>query len=73
VLLLIDETRGREEAERHHIQTTETLGVLDAAAGSGLLELPHALEALLETNFHASPRIIQRLLDGDSRRRQAGK
>jgi predicted nucleic acid-binding protein len=50
VLLLIDETRGREEAERHHIQTTGTLGVLDAAAGAGL-----------------------RLLDGDLRRRRAGK
>jgi predicted nucleic acid-binding protein len=53
--------------------TTGTLGVLDAAAGAGLLELPRALEALLETNFHVSPRIIQRLLDGDLRRRRAGK
>jgi predicted nucleic acid-binding protein len=71
VLLLIDENRGREEAERHNIQTTGTLGVLDAAAGAGLLELPRALEALLGTNFHVSSKIIQRLLDSDLRRNRA--
>jgi predicted nucleic acid-binding protein len=70
VLLLIDENRGREEAERHNIPTTGTLGVLDAAAGAGLLELPRVLEALLGTNFHVGPKIIQRLLDGDLRRKQ---
>jgi predicted nucleic acid-binding protein len=70
VLLLIDENRGREEAERHNIPTTGTLGVLDAAAEAGLLDLPQALEALLGTNFHVSPKIIRRLLDGDLRRKQ---
>jgi predicted nucleic acid-binding protein len=73
VLLLIDENRGREEAARRNIQTTGTLGVLDAAAGMGLLELPRALELLLGTNFHVSQRIVQRLLDGDLRRKRAGR
>jgi predicted nucleic acid-binding protein len=71
VLLLIDENRGREEAQRRNIQTTGTLGVLDAAAGMGLLDLPRALEALLRTNFHVSQRIVQRLLDADRQRKEA--
>jgi predicted nucleic acid-binding protein len=71
VLLLIDENRGREEAQRRNIQTTGTLGVLDTAAAMGLLELPSALEALLRTNFHVSQRIVQRLLDGDRQRKKA--
>ena len=73
VLLLIDETSGREAAQRHSIRTTGTLGVLDAAAEAGLLELPRALEALLGTNFHVSAKIVQRLLDGDLRRKRAGR
>ena len=73
VLLLIDETSGREAAQRHSIRTTGTLGVLDAASGGGLLDLPLAVEALLETNFHVSPKIIRPLLDGDLRRKRPGR
>jgi predicted nucleic acid-binding protein len=68
VLLLMDEIKGREEAERRDIQTTGTLGVLDVAAAAGLLELPRALEALVRTNFQVASRIIKRLLDNDLRR-----
>lgn len=73
VLLLIDENKGREEAERRNIPTTGTLGVLDLAAGAGLLDLARALEALLRTNFHVGSRIIQRLLGGDALRKRTVK
>ena len=71
VLLLIDEDKGREEAERHKIQTTGTLGVLEAAAAKGLLDLPAALQRLQTTNFFVSQGLLRRLLDRDRERRKA--
>ncbi len=73
VLLLIDEESGREEATLRGIRTTGTLGVLDAAAERGLLELPEALDRLLATNFHVSSRLVRLLLDRDSRRPKPGR
>jgi predicted nucleic acid-binding protein len=72
VLLLIDDAKGREVAERLKIETTGTLGVLDAAAGKGLLNLPAALQRLQSTNFHVNSRLIQFLLDRDDRRKAGG-
>jgi len=39
-LLLVDDEQGRRQAERRGIPTTGTLGVLMAAAGKGMLNLP---------------------------------
>ena len=71
VLLLIDEDRGRREAERRKIRTTGTLGVLDAAAAVGLLDLPTALATLQTTNFFVSQELLRRLLARDTERRKA--
>jgi predicted nucleic acid-binding protein len=70
VLLLIDEVRGREQAMRLGIRTTGTLGILDAAAANGLLDLRSALQTLRATNFYVSSGILSRLLEKDVLRRK---
>jgi predicted nucleic acid-binding protein len=40
-----------------------SLGILDNAATQGLLNLPETITKLQRTNFRASRRIIQTLLD----------
>ncbi len=73
VLLLIYEQKGRREAERRQIRTTGILGVLNDAATRGLIELSTAIRRLAETNFRASPRLLEALLeqDGKSKRRDS--
>ena len=68
-LLLIDEDRGRTEARRQGIRFMGTLGVLDRAAARGLIELPLAIERLLQTNFYVTPALLKTLLDDDARRK----
>lgn len=70
-LLLMDETRGRREAKRRQIRCMGTLGILDAAAARGLLDLPSAIERLLETTFYVTPDLWRVLLENDARRRGA--
>ena len=52
------------------IRTTGTLGILDAAAASGLLDLRSALQTLRATNFYVSSGILSRLLEKDVLRRK---
>ncbi len=72
ILLLMDETRGRSEAARRGIATTGTLGVLDAAAEAGLLDLPATVSQLLLTTFFVTPSLLKRMLERDAARRRAG-
>ncbi len=60
--LIIDESRGRQEARRRHLPFTGTLGVLQAAAGQGLLDLERAVARLRHTSFHISQDILDRLI-----------
>jgi predicted nucleic acid-binding protein len=60
--IIIDEIRGRREAKRRQLPFTGTLGVLAAAAGSGLLDLRSAVDRLRQTNFHISQEILDRLI-----------
>jgi len=69
-LLLIDEEKGRREAERRQIRHTGLLGVLSDAATRDLIELSTALRRLAETNFRASPRLLEALLERDARRKR---
>lgn len=69
VLLLIDDADGRAEAERRHIPTTGTLGVLRAAAIRGLTDLPKALTLLRATNFRCPAALLDGLLAEDAQRR----
>jgi predicted nucleic acid-binding protein len=62
--IIIDEMRGRREAERRHIPFTGTLGVLAAGAEEGLLDLRSAVDRLRKTSFHISAEILDRLVEG---------
>ena len=60
--LIIDERRGRREAERRHLHFTGTLGVLRSAAKEGLLDFKSAVDSLRLTNFYIAPEILNDLL-----------
>ncbi len=70
VLLLLDEIKGRQEAERRHIRFTGTLGILDKAAVAGLIDLPSTIDRLLETTFYVTPNLLKQILDDDARRKK---
>jgi predicted nucleic acid-binding protein len=62
--LILDDRRGRWEAERRHLHVIGPLGILRTAAREHLLDLKDALARLRQTNFYISEEIIQRLLEG---------
>ena len=68
VLLLIDDAAGRAEAERRHIATTGTLGIIQAASIRGFTDLPAALGRLRETNFRCAAALFDQLLAEDAQR-----
>ena len=61
--IIIDETRGRQEAKRRHLSITGTLGILQAGAQLGLLDLKVAVARLRRTSFHVSQDILDRLIE----------
>jgi predicted nucleic acid-binding protein len=61
--LIIDERRGRQEAERQEIIVIGTLGVLAAAHERGLVNLAEAIARLRQTSFHASPKLLAMILE----------
>lgn len=69
VLLIIDDRDGRREAARRGIATTGTLGVLNDAAGRGLIDLVVALDRLAETTFRISPALLRDLRERERQRR----
>jgi predicted nucleic acid-binding protein len=71
-LLLIDVADGREEAERHALMATGTLGILEATAFHGLVNLPRALARLQATTFRARAELFQELLARDAARKRQG-
>ena len=61
-LLIIDERLGRQLAAERGLPIIGTLGILDDAASQGLIALTETIARLQQTNFRASRRIIQALL-----------
>jgi len=59
----MDETLGRSEALARGLRIIGTLGVLREAHRAGLLDLPTAIARLKATTFHASPQVLQAILD----------
>ena len=71
-LLLIDERKGWEEAQRRGLLTTGTLGVLLAGDARGLIDSAGAYERLLSsTTFRNSPKLHATFLEVLERRRRA--
>jgi predicted nucleic acid-binding protein len=62
--IIIDEIRGRREAQRRNLAYTGTLGVLAAGAERDLLDLRGAVDRLRQTNFHISGEILDKLIAG---------
>ena len=61
--VLLDERRGRQEAENRGLKPIGTLGVLVAAHERGLIDLSATIDALRQTSFHASPKLLASILD----------
>lgn len=60
--LIIDEFAGRTEAIRRGLPVIGTIGVLRAAARSGLLDIRIAIAHLQTTSFHLSAETAENLL-----------
>jgi predicted nucleic acid-binding protein len=70
-LLLIDEARRRREAASREIRFMGILGLLDLAAERGLIDLPRAIESLLQTTFYVTPVLLKNLLDRHAERKKS--
>ena len=69
-LLLIDERAGVEVAQKRGLSVTGTLGILDLASRSGLVELREVFGKLQQTNFRYPPSVMERLVEEEERRRK---
>lgn len=69
-LLLMDERDGVKLARGRGLVVVGTLGVLDRAAGEGIIDLPAVLTRLEATTFRAAPSLFAALLERDAERRE---
>jgi len=61
--VLLDERHGRKEAENRGLKPIGTLGVLVAAHECGLIDLSATIDALRQTSFHASPKLLASIVN----------
>lgn len=61
--VLMDERHGRQEAENRGVKPIGTLAVLVAADKRGLIDLSATIDALRQTTFHASPKLLASIVD----------
>jgi predicted nucleic acid-binding protein len=61
--VLMDERRGRQEAENRGLKPIGTLGVLVAAHNRRLIDLSATIDALRQTSFHASPKLLASIVN----------
>ena len=62
VAILIDDRKGRAEAMRCGLRVTGTIGLLEAAAGRGLVNFAQVVERLRQTNARLDEELIQAAL-----------
>ena len=62
-LLLMDDRKGVNAAQRKGLRVTGTLGILDLAAQRGLAEFAQAVEQLRQTNFRVPQALLDALLE----------
>jgi len=61
-IILLDDSAARELAAERKLKICGLLGILRNAAQAGLLDLPTAVDRLLQTSFRASPELLRSLL-----------
>lgn len=61
--------KGRTAAVRVGLRVTGTIGILEAAAARGTIDLAVAMERLRETNARVDEELVQSALARDRRRR----
>jgi predicted nucleic acid-binding protein len=61
-LLLMDDRAGVSIARNRGFAVTGTLGILDLAAGRGMIRLREAVERLRRTSFRCRPDVLDALL-----------
>ena len=59
-LLLMDDRKGVNAAERMGLRVTGTLGVLDLAAEHGLVDFGQAIQKLGRTSFHRPEALLDK-------------
>ncbi|MDT4896149.1 MAG: hypothetical protein QOH25_1226 [Acidobacteriota bacterium] len=69
-VILLDERSGREAATARGLAVTGTLGVLEAAAEQGLVDLAASLARLRQTSFRAPAILLEEILERHVRREQ---
>jgi predicted nucleic acid-binding protein len=62
-LLVMDDRKGVNAAQRRGLRVTGTLGILDLAAQRGLAEFAQAVERLRQTNFRVPQTLLDALLE----------
>ena len=62
-LLLMDDRKGVNAAQRKGLRVTGTLGILDLAAQRGLADFAQAVERLRKTNFRVPRDLLDELLE----------
>jgi predicted nucleic acid-binding protein len=68
-VILLDERRGRDAARERGLAIIGTLGVLEAAAEAGRIDLRAAIARLQQTSFRAPSALLNEMLERDMRRR----
>lgn len=61
-VILMDDRKGRAQALRGGLRVTGTIGLLEAAAARGLVDLGRVLKLLQETSARLDPELIQAAL-----------
>ncbi|OLE51696.1 MAG: hypothetical protein AUG51_21725 [Acidobacteria bacterium 13_1_20CM_3_53_8] len=69
-VILLDERRGREAARSRGLMVVGTLGILEAAAEQGLIDLKASLARLQQTTFRAPAILLEEILERHARRKQ---
>ena len=68
--ILMDDLKGRNAAMSYGLLVTGTLGILEAAALRGMLDLAATIEKLKNTNARLDVRLINAVLEREKARRQ---
>lgn len=71
--VLMDDRAGRAAAQQCGLAVVGTIGLLEQAAGRGLLELPDVMARWQQTNARLDPRLILAALDRDKTRKAPPK